>query len=113
MEEMVRLVLPRGSQMCKWSSVHALLQAQDQELNGVGLQSSTDLLWTTLDISLVLHHRARGLLKEGLIKHGEELQVQVIAYASGIFNSYRTNGTVVVLKVISLRISDARCIVKL
>jgi hypothetical protein len=61
----------------------------------------------------VLHQRARGLLKEGLIKPSEELRVQVIADASGMFNSTRTNGTVVVLKVIALRIIDAISIVRL
>jgi hypothetical protein len=90
-----------------------MLQTQEQELDAVGLQSSTDLVSTTLDLSLVLQQRARRLLKEGLIKLGEELRVQVIADASGIFNSTRTNGTVVVLKVISLRIIDAISIVRL
>jgi hypothetical protein len=55
---------------------------------------------TTLHISLVLLQRARRLLKEGLIQHGEALRVQVIADASGIVNATRTNGTVVVLKVL-------------
>jgi hypothetical protein len=68
---------------------------------------------TTLDLSLVLQKRARRLLKEGLIKPSEELRVQVIADASGNFNSTRTNGIVVMLHVISLRISDAICIVRL
>jgi hypothetical protein len=113
MEEMVGLVLPGGAQMCKWPAVPTVLETQEQELNVVGLQSSTYLLSTTLDLSLVLQQRARRLLKEGLIKHGEELRVQMIADASGIFNSTKTNGTVVVRKVIYLRISDGICIVRL
>jgi hypothetical protein len=53
------------------------------------------------------------MLNEGLIKPGEELRVQVIADASGIFNTTRTNGTMVALwKVISLRIFDAISIVR-
>jgi hypothetical protein len=51
---------------------------------------------TTLDISLVLHQRARRLRKEGLI---HALRVQVIADASGIFNATITSGIAVVLKV--------------
>jgi hypothetical protein len=82
-------------------------------LNAVGLQLSTLLVSTTLDISLVIQQRARRLLKEGLIELGEDLRVQVIADASGISNSTRTNGMMVVLKVISLRISDSICIVRL
>jgi hypothetical protein len=51
-----------------------------------------------------------------LIKAGEGLQVQVIANASGIFDSARINRNVVivvVLAAISLGTSDAICIVKL
>jgi hypothetical protein len=80
---------------------------QKHELNVVGLQSSADLVSTTLDLlSLVSQELAWRLMKEGLIKHGETLPVQVIADASEIFNSTRTNGTMVVLKVIAFR-SDA------
>jgi hypothetical protein len=64
------------------------------------------------------------VLKEGLIKHGEELRVQVIADASGTLHSTRKMGTwglllrkngtiVIVLKVISLRVSGAICRVKI
>jgi hypothetical protein len=99
--------------MCKWPDVPTVLQTQEHELNAVGLQSSTDLVSTTLDLSLVLQQHARRLLKERLIKPGEEFRVQVIADASGAFNSTRTNGTVVVLKVISSRICNAISIVRL
>jgi hypothetical protein len=99
--------------MCKWAAVPTVLETQEQNFNVVGLQSSIDLVSTTLDLSLVSQQRARRLLREGLIKPGEELRVQVIADAFGIFNCTRTNGTAVVLKVISLRISDAICIVRL
>jgi hypothetical protein len=76
MEEIVRLVLPRDAQMCKWPAVPTVLETQEQELNAVGLQSSKDLVSTTLDLSLVLHQqRARRLLKERLIKHSKELRV--------------------------------------
>jgi hypothetical protein len=99
MEEMVRLVLSRGAHMCKWPAVATMLDRQAEELSDVGLQSSADMVLTTLDLSLVLQQRARRLLKEGVIQHGEALRVQVIADASGIFNATGTNGTVVVLKV--------------
>jgi hypothetical protein len=99
MEEMVRLVLHGGAHMCKWSAVAKMLDMQAEELSSVGLQSSVDMVSTTLDLSLVLQQRARRLLKEGLIQHGEALRGQVIAYAFGVFNATRTNGTVVVLKV--------------
>jgi hypothetical protein len=113
MEEMVRLMLPGGAHTCKWLAIPTVLESQEQELNVVGLQSSIDLVSTTLDVSVVLQQRARRLLQEGMIKLGEELPVQLIADASGIFNSTRTNRTVVVLKVIYLRIRDAICIVRL
>jgi hypothetical protein len=71
---------------------------QAKEFSAVGLQSSVDMVSTTLDISLVLQQCAQILLKEGLIQHGEALRVQVIADASGIFNATGTNGTWVVLK---------------
>jgi hypothetical protein len=99
--------------MCKWSAVPTVLETQEQELKVVGLQSSKDLVSTTLDLSLVLEQRTLRLLKEGLIKYGEEFWVQVIADASGIFTSTRTNETVVVLEVKFLRISDAICIARL
>jgi hypothetical protein len=99
MEEMVRLVLPGGAHMCKWPAVATMLDMQAEELSDVGLQSSADMVSTTLDQSLGLQQRTRRLLKEGLIQHGEALRVQVIADASGIFNTTKTNGTVVVLKV--------------
>jgi hypothetical protein len=69
--------------------------------NVVGLQSSANLLSTPLDLPLVFQQRARRLLKERVVHHAEELCVHVIADASGIFNSTRTNGTMVVLKVMS------------
>jgi hypothetical protein len=92
MEEMVRLVLPGGAQMCKWPNVPTVLETQEQELKAVGLQSSTDLVLTTLNLSLVLQQRARRLLKEGLIKSCEELRVQVVADTSGNFNSIEQMG---------------------
>jgi hypothetical protein len=64
MEEMVILVLPRGSQMCKWPAVPTVPEIPEQELNVVGLQPPTDFVSTTLDISLVLQQRARRLLKK-------------------------------------------------
>jgi hypothetical protein len=76
-----------------------MLDRQVEEFSDVGLQSSVDMVSSTLDLSLVWQQRARRLLKEGQIQHGEALRVQVIADASGIFNATRTNGTVVVLKV--------------
>jgi hypothetical protein len=107
MDEMLRLVLPRGAHMCKWQVVTTLFETQEQDSNASGLQSSVDFVSTTLDLSLVLQQRAWRLLKEGLIKHGEELRVHVTADAAEIFNSTAIKGTVVVLKVISLRITDA------
>jgi hypothetical protein len=71
MEEMVRLVLLGGAQMCKWHAVPTVVETQEQESNVLGLQSSTDLVSTTLDLSLVLQQRARRLLNDGLLKHGE------------------------------------------
>jgi hypothetical protein len=76
-----------------------MLDKQAQELSALGLQSSAHMVSTTLNVSLVLQQRARRLLKEGLIQHGEVLWVQVIADASGVFSATKTNGTVVVLKV--------------
>jgi hypothetical protein len=38
MEDMVRLVLPEGSAMCKWPAAPIVLEIQEQELNAIGLQ---------------------------------------------------------------------------
>jgi hypothetical protein len=76
-----------------------MLNTQTQELNDVGLQISAVLMSTTLDPSLVLQQRARMLLFDGQIQHGEVLRVHVIADAFGIFNANRTNKIVVVLKM--------------
>jgi hypothetical protein len=59
--------------MCKWLAVATGLDKQAQKLSAVGLQSFADMVSTTLDLSLVLHQRARRLLKEGLIQDGETL----------------------------------------
>jgi hypothetical protein len=49
--------------MCKWPAVATMLDMQAEELSDVGLQSSLDMVSTTLDLSLVLQQRARRLLK--------------------------------------------------
>jgi hypothetical protein len=85
--------------MCKWRLVTTLLDKQAEKLSDVGLQSSVDMVSTTLHLSLVLQQPSRRLLKEGFIQNGEALRVQVIADASGIINATITNGTVLVLKV--------------
>jgi hypothetical protein len=71
MEEMMRLVLHGRTHMCKWPAVATMLDKEAEELSVVGLQSSADMVSTTLDLSLVLQQRARRLVKEGLIQHGE------------------------------------------
>jgi hypothetical protein len=50
MEETVRLVLLGGAKMCKWQFVATILDMQAQELMAMGLQSSTYIVSTTLDI---------------------------------------------------------------
>jgi hypothetical protein len=68
--EMVRLVLPRGAQMRKWTAATTMLDRLAQYLSLVGLQSPVDMVSMKLDRSLVLQ-RVRRLLKEGLIQHEE------------------------------------------
>lgn len=85
--------------MCKFPSLDIILGQQKDELNLVGLETSDDLITSTLQLRLVLQQRVRTLLKAKVIKPGDILRIQVIADASGIFTSTRANGTVVVVKV--------------
>eukprot|EP00873_Tetraselmis_striata_P029503 jgi/Tetstr1/449767/TSEL_036832.t1 len=100
MEKLVQMVLPYGNLMIKWPSVEDMLKGQGEELAAVGLSTTEDMISSILDLKLVLQHRARLLLKEGLIKPGESLRIQIVADATGIFNATRTNGTIVVLKIV-------------
>eukprot|EP00873_Tetraselmis_striata_P024501 jgi/Tetstr1/444765/TSEL_032613.t1 len=100
MEKLVQMVLPYGNFMIKWPSVEDMLKGQGEELAAVGLITTEGIISSTLDLKLVLQHRARLLLKEGLIKPGESLSIQLVADAKGIFNATRTNGTIVVLKIV-------------
>eukprot|EP00873_Tetraselmis_striata_P034189 jgi/Tetstr1/454453/TSEL_041353.t1 len=99
MEKLVQMVLPYGKMMIKWPSVEDMLKGQGEELAAVGLSTTEDIISSTLDLKLVLQHRAMLLLKEGL-KPGESLSIQLVADATGIFNATRTNGTIVVLKIV-------------
>eukprot|EP00873_Tetraselmis_striata_P007560 jgi/Tetstr1/427824/TSEL_001796.t1 len=98
MEKPVQMVLPYGNLMIKWPSVEDMLKGKGEELVAVGLSTTEDIISSTLDLKLVLQHRAGPLLKEGLIKPGESLNIQLVPDATGIFNATRTNGTIVVLK---------------
>eukprot|EP00873_Tetraselmis_striata_P034100 jgi/Tetstr1/454364/TSEL_041271.t1 len=98
MEKLVQMVLPYGNLMIKWPSVEDMLKGQGEELAAVGLSTTEDMISSTLDLKLELQHRAMLLLKEGLIKPGESLSIQLVADATEIFNATRTNGTIVVLK---------------
>eukprot|EP00873_Tetraselmis_striata_P039090 jgi/Tetstr1/459354/TSEL_000423.t1 len=98
MEKLVQMVLPYGNLNIKWPSVEYMLKGQGEELADVGLRTTEDMISSTLDLKLVLQHRAMLLLKEGLIKPGESLSIQLAADATGIFNATKTNGTIVVLK---------------
>eukprot|EP00873_Tetraselmis_striata_P035428 jgi/Tetstr1/455692/TSEL_042500.t1 len=75
MEKLVQMVLPYGNLMIKWPSVEDMLKGQGEELAAVGLSTTEDMISSTLDLKLVLQHRARLLLKEGLIKPGESLSI--------------------------------------
>eukprot|EP00873_Tetraselmis_striata_P044902 jgi/Tetstr1/465166/TSEL_009888.t1 len=99
MEKLVRMVLPYGNLMMKWPSVEDMLKGQGEEMAAVALSNTEDMISSTLDLKLVLQHRAMLLLKEGLIKPGEPLSIQLVADATEIFNATGTNGTIVVLKV--------------
>eukprot|EP00873_Tetraselmis_striata_P021217 jgi/Tetstr1/441481/TSEL_003124.t1 len=101
MEKLVQMVLPYGNLMIKWPSVEDMLKGQGEELAAVGLSTTEGIISSTLDLKLVLQHRARLLLKkEGLIKFGESLSIQLVADATGIFNATRTSATIVVLKIV-------------
>eukprot|EP00873_Tetraselmis_striata_P039488 jgi/Tetstr1/459752/TSEL_005105.t1 len=95
MEKLMQMVLPYGNLMIKWPSVEDMLKGQGEELAAVGLSTTEDMISITLDLKLVLQHCARLLLKEGLIKPGESLSMQLVADATEIFNATRTNATIV------------------
>eukprot|EP00873_Tetraselmis_striata_P003671 jgi/Tetstr1/423935/TSEL_001417.t1 len=78
MEKVVQMVLPYGNLMIKWPSVEDMLKGQGEELAPVGLSTTEDMISSTLDLKLVLQHRVRLLLKEGLIKSGESLRIQIV-----------------------------------
>eukprot|EP00873_Tetraselmis_striata_P013774 jgi/Tetstr1/434038/TSEL_023182.t1 len=82
MEKLVHMVLPYGNLMIKWPSVEDMLEGQGEELAAVGLSTTEDMISSTLDLKLVLQHRARLLLKEGLIKPGESLSIHLVADAT-------------------------------
>eukprot|EP00873_Tetraselmis_striata_P041246 jgi/Tetstr1/461510/TSEL_006616.t1 len=82
MEKLVQMVLSYGNLMIKWPSVEDMLKGQGEELAAVGLSTTEDMISRTLDLKLVLQHRAKLLLKEGLIKPGESLSIQVVADAT-------------------------------
>eukprot|EP00873_Tetraselmis_striata_P038404 jgi/Tetstr1/458668/TSEL_045058.t1 len=100
MVKLVQMVLPYGNLMIKWPSVEDMLKGQGEELAAVGLNTAEGIISSTLDLKLELQHRARLLLKEGLIKPEESLSNQLVVDATGIFNATRTNGTIVVLKIV-------------
>eukprot|EP00873_Tetraselmis_striata_P015898 jgi/Tetstr1/436162/TSEL_025008.t1 len=81
-EKLVQMVLPYGNLMIKWPSVEEMLKGQGEEPAAVGLSTTEDKISSTLDLKLVLQHRARLLLKEGLIKPGESLSIQLVADAT-------------------------------
>eukprot|EP00873_Tetraselmis_striata_P026746 jgi/Tetstr1/447010/TSEL_034468.t1 len=106
MEKLVQMVLPYGNLIIKWPSVEDMLKGLGEELAAVGL-STTDMISGTLDLKMALQHRAGLLLKEGLIKPGESLSIQLVDDATEIFNATRTNGTIVVLKWLTLSVEEA------
>eukprot|EP00873_Tetraselmis_striata_P012260 jgi/Tetstr1/432524/TSEL_021897.t1 len=82
MEKLVQMMLAHGNLMIKWPSVEDMLKGQGEELDAVGLSTTEGIISSTLDLKLVLQHRARLLLKEGLIKPGESLSIQLVVDAT-------------------------------
>eukprot|EP00873_Tetraselmis_striata_P009132 jgi/Tetstr1/429396/TSEL_019308.t1 len=88
--DVVQMGLPYGNLMIKWPSVEDMLKGQGEELAAVGLSTTEDMISSTMDLKLVLQHCAMLLLKEGLIKPGESLSIQLVADATEIFNCLGT-----------------------
>eukprot|EP00873_Tetraselmis_striata_P002941 jgi/Tetstr1/423205/TSEL_001325.t1 len=82
MEKLVQMVLPYGNLMIKWPSMEDMLKGLGEELAAVGLNTTEDMISSTLDLKQVLQHRAKLLLKEGLIKPGESLSIQLVVDAT-------------------------------
>eukprot|EP00873_Tetraselmis_striata_P009492 jgi/Tetstr1/429756/TSEL_001932.t1 len=64
--------------MCKFSSLDIILGQQKDELNLEGLETSDDLITSTLQLRLVLQQRVRTLLKAKVIKPGDILRIQIV-----------------------------------
>eukprot|EP00873_Tetraselmis_striata_P036647 jgi/Tetstr1/456911/TSEL_043581.t1 len=54
MEKLVQMVLPYGNLMIKWPSVEDMLKGQGEELAAVGLNTTEDMISSTLDLKLIV-----------------------------------------------------------
>eukprot|EP00873_Tetraselmis_striata_P006708 jgi/Tetstr1/426972/TSEL_017185.t1 len=54
MEKLVQMVLPYGNLMIKWPSVEDMLKGQGEELAAVGLNTTEDMISSTLHLKLIV-----------------------------------------------------------
>ena len=98
-DDFLRLKLPCGTDMCLFPSKRFVFAQQDGVMKEMGL--AADSVSANVDVKAALLLRLKYLWGQGLLnRDSEEIKVQVLIDATGIFPSKRINGTLVVLKPI-------------